>query len=124
MSGETVDIHGHPWNVDYIRDAIQLCRSYNWHWHKAAWKSRDVAIHRETRRVSFDLGLAADAAKFELVNNGWKKDHCFLCRWELFESEDEHGVGYTNGHDWLCMECYERFWDHPDFFSSSLSDIT
>lgn len=128
LSRETVEIHGSPWNVDYVRDAVQLCRAYNWHWHKAAWKRRDVAVERKTGRVSFDLGLAADSATFELVKEGWKKDHCFICRWELFGSQNdadaEHGTGYTNGHDWLCTECYTKFWERPDFFSSSYSDIT
>jgi ATP-dependent Clp protease ATP-binding subunit ClpC len=27
LSRETVEIHGSPWNVDYVRDAVQLCRA-------------------------------------------------------------------------------------------------
>jgi len=126
LSAETVEIHGSRWNVDYVRDAVQLCRAYNWHWHKAIWTPRDVAVHKNTGRVSFDLGLAKDSADFSVVKGGWKKDHCFICRWELFESADDadHGTGYTNGHDWLCSECYGKFWERSDFFSSSYSDIT
>lgn len=124
LSAETVEIHGSPWSVDYVRDAVQLCRAYNWHWHKADWTPRDVAVERKTGRVSFDISLVSDVANFELVKGGWKKDHCFICRWELFESQDDHGAGYTNGHDWLCTECYTKFWERPDFFSSSYSDIT
>jgi hypothetical protein len=126
LSAETVEIHGSRWNVDYVRDAVQLCRAYNWHWHIAPWRPRDVVIEKKTGKVSFDLGLAADPDNFALVQGGWKKDHCFICRWELFESPDdaEHGTGYTNGHDWLCTECYTKFWERPDFFSSSFSEIT
>ena len=124
LSAETVEIHGARWNVDYVRDAINLTRTYNWHWHKATWRPRDVVISRKDGTCSFELGLAKDEANFFLVKDGWKKDHCFVCHWELFQSEDEHGHGYTNGHDWLCAECYERFWRHPDFFSSSQSEIT
>ena len=124
LSAETVEIHGSRWNVDYVRDAIQLCRSYNWHWLKAIWKPRDIVIHRKDGTFSFELALAKDSTNFALVKDGWKKDHCFVCHWELFECEGEHGSGYTNGHDWLCTECYERFWQHPDFFSSSQSEIT
>lgn len=126
LSAETVEIHGSSWNVDYVRDAVRLCRAYNWHWHKASWAPRDVAVERKTGRVSFDLTLASDSTNFELVTGGWKKDHCFICHWELFESQTdtEHGTGYTNGHDWLCMECYTKFWERPDFFASAYSDIT
>jgi ClpA/ClpB-like protein len=128
VSAETVEIHGTRWNADYVRDAVQLFRANNWHWHKAAWTPRDVAVENKTGRVSFDLALASDSANFELVKAGWKKDHCFICRWELFESQNEdtvsHGIGYTNGRDWLCTECYTKFLERPDFFSSSYSDIT
>jgi hypothetical protein len=128
LSAETIEIHGSRWNVDYVRDAINFIRSYNWHWQKAPWKARDVVISRQTGAFSFDLSLAGDADNFALTREGWKKDHCYICRWELFEpdgdSNAEHATGYTNGHDWLCMECYERFWENPDFFSSSHSDIT
>lgn len=128
LSAETVEIHGAQWNVDYVHDVISLVRAYNWHWRKAAWKPRDIVVSRKTGGFSFDLSLAADTDNFALVREGWKKDHCFICRWEMFEptgdSDAEHGSGYTNGHDWLCMECYERFWENPHFFSSSHSDIT
>ena len=99
---------------------------YNWHWHKRPWTNLDIVVAENTGKVSFDLHLAADWENFELVKGGRKKDHCFICRWELFESQDDadHGTGHTNGHDWLCTECYTKFWQRPDFFSSSYSDIT
>jgi len=121
--GETIEIHGSRRNADHIRDVVSTIRSYNWHWHKAAWKPRDIVIHRESGKLSFELSLANDRENFMLVTDGWKKDHCFICRWELFESDDEHGTGYTNGRNWLCMECYERFLQR-DFFSSSHSEMT
>jgi hypothetical protein len=123
-SGESVEIHGSRWNIDYVHDAMNLVRAYNWHWHKEVWRPRDIVIYAKDGTCSFDLTLAEDSTNFVLVKDGWKKDHCFVCRWELREAEDEHGIGYTNGHDWLCTECYERFWLDPGFFTSSYSDIT
>jgi hypothetical protein len=125
-SGGTIEIHGVPRNAERIREAVQRCRMYNYHWDKRSWTNVDIVIARRTGKVSFNLRLADDTENFELVKGGWKKDHCFVCRWELFESpnETDHGTGYTNGHDWLCTECYTKFWERPDFFSSSYSDIT
>lgn len=125
LSKETVEIHGARWNIDYVRDVVNRCRSHNWHWQKANWTPRDIAVERKTGCASFDLGLANDAANFELVKGGWKKDHCFVCRWEFFQSDDaEHTTGYTNGHDWMCTECYTKFLERPDFFNSAYPEIT
>ncbi len=57
---------------------------------------------------------------------GGRKIYCNLCRWELFASKDapDHATGYTNGRDWLCTECYDKFIARPDFFSSNYPDIT
>lgn len=120
---DTIEIHGTRRNADYIRDVVSLVRSYNYHWEKTTWRARDIVIHHKNGAFSFDLTLVEDNTKFTLVKQGWKKDHCFICRWELFESDDEHGTGYTNGRTWTCVECCERF-VLGDFFSSSYSEIT
>jgi hypothetical protein len=123
-----LEIHGVRLNAERVREAVQRLRMYNWHWEKRRFANVDIVIARKTGKVSFDLTLAGDFANFELVKGGWTKDHCSICRWELFESQNEadaaHGTGYTNGHGWLCTECYEKFWERSDFFSSSYSYIT
>jgi Zn-finger protein len=55
-----------------------------------------------------------------------EKDHCAICHRPLYQSKDdaEHGSGYTNGRDWVCTECYDKFWQRPDFIAGSFSDIT
>jgi hypothetical protein len=117
---DTIEIHGAPWNTEYVHDAYKKCREYNWHWQKAPWTPHDLIINRKEATISFDLRLADDAENFHLVKGGWKKDHCTICRWELFASPDSpaHGVGYTNGRDWLCAECYEKFFAQNFFFSA------
>jgi hypothetical protein len=81
-------------------------------------------MERKTGKLSLDLTLAEDSANFELIKGGWKRDLCAICRWELFESQDDHGMGYSNGRDWLCTECYEKFWGRPDFIAGSFGDMT
>ncbi|MFZ1160174.1 MAG: hypothetical protein WAO10_20490 [Candidatus Sulfotelmatobacter sp.] len=106
---------------------MKRCREYSWHWQKRKLVVRDIVVHRKSGAISFDLSLAAeDAANFELIKGGWKKkDRCTVCQWPLFASDDaEHGTGYTNGRDWLCNECYDKFWQRPDFLSASYSEIT
>jgi hypothetical protein len=123
---ETVEIHGARWDLDYVHDVVKRCREYNWHWHKRSWEPRDIVLNIKQGSVSFDLNLAEDLENFRLVEGGWKKDRCLICRWDLFKSEGdpEHGIGYTNGREWLCIECYERFLASPDFFASAYGEIS
>jgi hypothetical protein len=123
-AANTLQIHGLQWNRDYILDGVKRCRKYDWHWRRSLWKPRDVIVHRKTGKLSLDLALAEDQDNFEVSKAGWKKDICAICAWELFESDDHHGVGYTNGQQWVCLECYDRFWDRPDFISGTYSEIT
>jgi hypothetical protein len=121
-----IEVHGTRRNAQLVREAVRHCRMHNWHWDKRPWTNVDIVKKKKTSKVSFDLGLAADLENFELVKGGLKKDRCFICGWDLFESEADagHGAGYTNGHIWVCTECYSKFWERPDFLSSRYSDIT
>jgi hypothetical protein len=47
--------------------------------------------------------------KAEVVQGGWNHEHCFLCWERISQYENELQVGYTDGKDWLCEACYERF---------------
>jgi Clp amino terminal domain, pathogenicity island component len=122
----TVEIHGSAWRLSYIQGALARCRECSWLWQKCSWTPRDVVLDRRHGSWSFDLSLAQDAANFELMKGGWKKDYCAVCRWELFESSDDpsHATGFTNGRDWLCTECYERFFARPGFSSAAYGEIT
>lgn len=123
-SQDTVEIHGALWDADYLRDAVEKCRRC--YWNKRNWFPRDIALHRETGKLSFDVSLTENSNEFDLVKSGWKKDYCFICRWELFESEDQpdHGTAYSNGSTWLCSECYGKFLEGPDFFATAHPEIT
>jgi hypothetical protein len=126
MARNTVEIHGARWNADYIYDLVNKVREISWHWEQREWRPRDVVLHRVTRLLSFDTALAQSSKDFALVKHGWTKDHCIVCRWDLFQSKDapDHSSGYTNGRDWLCTECYEKFIARNDFFSSNYPELT
>jgi len=83
-----------------------------------------MVIRKDGKGFSFDLTLAENSSEFALVQGGWKKDHCAICYWELFESDDaSHGIGFTNGKDWVCTECHQKF-IAENFFGSPYSEIT
>ncbi|MGA3105263.1 MAG: Clp protease N-terminal domain-containing protein [Terriglobales bacterium] len=118
-------IHDFEWNGATIRERVNLLRQSNWYWERKKWKPRDLAV-REDGRLSFDVNLTRDSKKFELRRNGWKSDQCFVCEWTLFESEErpDRDIGYTNGRDWVCAECYEKFLSGLDYFGSAHSEMT
>jgi hypothetical protein len=120
----TVEIHGKKWAVESVRAVASRLREHPWYWERKQWQARDVVYEKNGKSFSFDTSLAQDSSKFLLVKGGWKKDDCAICRWELSESEDVvHGIGFTNGRDWVCEECYRRFIT-GEFFSSAYSYIT
>src|SRR4030095_2742217 len=123
---QALQIHGAAWNADYIRDRVKECRKFNWHWQKQEWRSKDIAVHRETGGVSFDVTLGENSKEHDLVKQGGEQDYCVICFWELWEAKDDalHGVGYSNGRDWICTECYEKFITKRDFFSTNYPETT
>jgi hypothetical protein len=125
---DTIELHRMQRDGESIRQTVKRCREYSWHRQKRDWAPRDIVVNRKDGTISFDLSLAAeDPSTFEMLKAGWKrKDRCAVCHWELFESKDdpEHGTGYTNGREWLCLECYDKFWRRPDFIGGSYAEIT
>jgi len=122
---QTVEIHGSQWNTEYVHNAVKECTRFSWHWQRQAWTPRDIVVNPADGRFSFELKLAEPPTNFRLVKAGWDRDHCFVCRWVLTTSaEAEHNTGYTNGREWLCTECYEKFIARPGFFSSNYPEIT
>lgn len=103
---ETVEIHGHKWNLGYVRAQVSVLGRFAWR--KREWQPQDVLVEREGDRVFFDVNLHDDP-DFELRPGGWNREWCAICNWELNTENPEHSFGYTNGRQWLCMECYERF---------------
>ncbi len=111
-----VEIHGELWSASSIREYSEYYRKF--HWEKRRWTPRDALAQRADRTVYLYSGQAYDAEQVELIKGGWSEDHCAICWWKLCESDSpDHGEGYTNGQDWLCTECFERFVSPPGAYS-------
>jgi len=118
-------IHGAGRDANHVRSIVAHYQRHPWHWRQEVWQPRDVAEHLETGQISFDLSLAADLTKYRLVKGGWASDNCVVCGWRLFESTIlSHGTGHTNGREWLCTECYEKFFVDSKPGPPPLPDIT
>ena len=125
ISRETVVIHGTHHNAEMIRTRVGECRTFSWYWRPQQWTSRDLAVERSTGQISFDLSVAENNEAFDIAEKAWKYDRCVICHWKLEQSpEGEHSTGYTNGRDWVCVECYEKFLKRGAYFQSEYRDLT
>ena len=101
-------IHDSEWQRALLEEAAASCRGRDWR--RERWVRRDALIERGGCSSRLFVGHSYDAAHFELVRGGWSHDHCEICWWDLFETEDEqHSIGYTDGRQWICSECYQQF---------------
>ncbi len=103
---DIVEIHGHGWDLTYVQSQLLELRKFAWR--KRQWKPLDTLVEIQSDRTFFDLTLKDDSG-FKFVANGWPREFCSLCHWELnTDGGPEHTAGYTNGREWLCAECYEK----------------
>lgn len=104
---ESVEIHGQAWNLNYVQAHAKTLDKFAGS--KREWKPLDVLVESETGRICFDVKPPHDA-RFKFVPGGWRRDWCLICGWELnVYGGAERSIGYTNGKQWLCVECYEKF---------------
>ena len=104
---QVVTIHGQEWKRTYVQAQVSALNRFAWR--KREWKPIDALVETETGQICFDTA-APDDPRFKFVPAAWQRDWCLICNWELsVEAGVEHSVGYTNGRQWLCIDCYERF---------------
>lgn len=107
-SNEDVTIHGTEWRWDDIAEAVEACKKLQWR--RQRWEPRDALVYRGEGKMALHRGQSFDPEKVDFLAGGWDHDHCEICWWKLYSSGDEaRGFGYTDGHDWVCIECFEKF---------------
>ena len=100
-----------PQSQEWLRQILRTVEMKVWfrqfHWEERQCAPQDALRHRATSRVTLYRGQSYNPADFELVKAGWTYDHCAVCWNALFDADDpEQSIGYTNGQDWLCEDCY------------------
>lgn len=104
---DIVEIHGEGWDLSYVQ--AQLVELRKFAWRKRHWKPLDTLVEIDSGCIFFDVTLKDDPG-FRLVTGGWPREFCSVCHWGLnTDGGPEHADGYTNGTEWLCTECYEKF---------------
>lgn len=110
-SGAVV-INGNEWQLAHIEEDIAECKQLQWQ--KQKWFCTDALVYLNSK------GEHSGSAQYRgqpyngnntiFVKGGWKHDHCSICWWTLYESDDpKSNTGYVSGSKWLCCECYDKF---------------
>lgn len=105
---DPVAIHGELWNA---KSVWVLGKYYGrFDWEKRRWQPRDALVRRSNHKLRSYTGEPYDPEQFDLVKGAWTEDRCAICSWKLCESDAiDCQEGYTNGQDWLCTECFDKF---------------
>lgn len=62
------------------------------------------------QRILGKLSEHTELPPDSIVNNrAWDHEHCYLCFETISEYENAKNEGYTNGKNWLCIECHEKY---------------
>jgi len=108
-------IRDHFVSNNHIKKAVERFRPQNWE--RKHWTPLSVLIKRRAflKDIIVYTGQDYDPDEYELKENYYPLDNCMLCSCEIFESDDPStSDAYTNGKEWLCTECYEKFIQTPD----------
>lgn len=102
-----VTIRGDSWKWADIEESVTWAQDQ--HWTKRKWIARAALISKGS--TSDYVGQKYNPEHTKLVDDGWNHDHCEICWWSLHEDgSSEHGEGYTtDGHKWVCTECFTQF---------------
>jgi len=70
-----------------------------------AWvlKSNPSAHKKPSQNEPFD------PEKYEIREGAWNHEHCMLCMTTISLLPEHQSEGYTDGREWLCVACYDKY---------------
>ncbi|MFL5740225.1 MAG: hypothetical protein ACJ75B_08405 [Flavisolibacter sp.] len=95
--------------LSYLLDTVDYLRQFSWIY--KVWKPTPALIGKSGGSSTQYVGQQFDSKYFDLVEDGWKHDHCEICFTTISNKEsygDTDGYENDNG-DWICKECYNLF---------------
>jgi hypothetical protein len=105
---KTIQIHGDDWDLDYILAMLEDVKRDKLI--SAVWQPRDALVRMDGSRATIYTGQDFDPTQYEIKRAFWDHDHCQVCMWTFSKSDDQEQIdGYTDGYNWLCKECLQRF---------------
>jgi hypothetical protein len=103
----------HPTETWWTEDQLALVENRRRVWHRMGFEPSDMLlIHRGPGQGSIGRqALPGDrpSADREIVKDGWDHAHCELCSATISTGGENLNEGYTDGKEWVCVDCFEEF---------------
>ena len=92
------------WQLALVEDRSRL-------WRQEAFQPHDGLAHSAdgTRLMRKRPPGEPPAPNEAIVEAGWDHEHCALCWEKIATYEGCQHTGMTDGNDWLCITCYQRY---------------
>ncbi|MDY6856814.1 MAG: hypothetical protein SWO11_19330, partial [Thermodesulfobacteriota bacterium] len=90
---------------------LALAQDDSHEWHKRTFTPKDMITFKleDGGVIARAIEEGDDTTQNNIVKDSWDHEHCELC-WETISSyEGYQNVAYTDGKNWLCQNCYERY---------------
>jgi len=113
----TIKLHNEEWSLDYIAQVLNRARD-GLKFKKENWQPRDALVSKNGIQDTIYTGQEYDKKQFHLVKDRWDHDHCLICNWKFYQSKKQEIIeGYTNGYNWVCIECFEKVLNNKEIMA-------
>ena len=107
MSSEII----HPLEDWWTDDQKELVEDNTRNWVKKLFTTTPgywilVNGHKLMGKVTDHEELPPDAV---IDETGWGHEHCALCWETISDHEDHQHEGYTDGKEWVCLTCFDKY---------------
>ena len=101
----------HPSETWWTPDQMDLVEDRSRGWHEQVFQPLDsVVFPGEEYTLARKKGEdERQLSQGTVMPGGWDHEHCALCWRTISPEPGDDSSGYTDGQDWLCKPCYDKF---------------
>jgi hypothetical protein len=92
-------------------EQIDIIQNENFVWNKQRFKATDgYWVKSKDARILGKVEDGKDLPEGAVIEKQrWDHEHCRMCWEKIAEFEGCQHEGYTNGRDWLCESCFNKY---------------
>lgn len=95
----------------WMPDQKELVEDSSRNWDKRLFKtSSGFWIQVEGGKLMSKLSDQDELPPNSVINEtGWDHEHCELCFQKISGYEGDQPLGYTDGKEWVCIDCFDKY---------------